>query len=265
MPEIAIKIILFIYGALVGSFLNVCIYRMPRDELSVRKPQRSFCPYCNKQILWYDNIPFLSYLFLGGKCRFCKKMISFRYFLVELLTCVLSLIVAFEFGISGTLVGGLLFTWLLIAITFIDLEHQIIPDVLTYPLLWIGLTYSCFGLFSNSRDAILGAAIAYLFFWVLGKAFYWVTKKEGIGHGDYKLLAAVGAWLGWELLPLVLLLSGLLGIVFGGGFLLIRKLSKNTPIPFGPFIALAAWVALIWGFDITQMYLHFFGIAWTNM
>jgi leader peptidase (prepilin peptidase) / N-methyltransferase len=272
-----------ILGLIVGSFLNVVIHRLPimlkiswrqdcleflnqtpdfADEVKCYNLARpnSHCPFCNTPIKRWHNIPVLSYLFLGGKCANCESKIPLRYLIVELLSFALSVILAWQFGLSWTFVAVLTFTWFLIAISFIDIDHQILPDSLTMPLLWIGLFISCFDVFASSHDAILGAIFGYLFFWIVDKLFKLVRRKEGIGQGDFKLIAVAGAWLGWQLLPFVILSSSIFGILIGGGWLLCRGKSHHTPIPFGPFIAIAMFIGIIWGFDITQMYLQIMGI-----
>lgn len=275
-----------ILGLIVGSFLNVVIYRLPimleeewrkeclesLDEALIAKKQAynlsypaSHCPHCFVKLSVWQNIPIFSYLFLGGRCAFCKARIPFRYLLVELLSLIFSLIAAIQFGLSFELLAMLFLTWILITMTFIDFKHQILPDLLTLPLLWLGLLASCFNLFTNSHDAILGAIIGYTFFWIVNALFKFVTEKDGIGQGDFKLLAAAGAWLGWQLLPFVILTSSFIGLGFGIILLTIRHQNRRTPIPFGPFIAFALWLGVIWGFDLTQSYLHLFGITWSNI
>jgi len=274
----------FLFSLAIGSFLNVIIYRLPimldknwrhacleylgespkRECFNLMIPS-SHCPHCHKKIKFIENIPLISYICLGGKCSACQNTIPFRYFLVELLTALLAVVVAYEVSLSMTFFAALIFTYFLVAIAFIDIEHQILPDILCIPLLWLGLLFGCLNIYSNSRDAILGAVIGYGFFWIIGKTFKLITKQDGIGEGDYKLIAAAGAWLGWQMLPFIILTSGLLGLIIGGGFLLIKRLPRSTPIPFGPFIVVAAWIGLLWGFDITQAYLHLFGIYWSNV
>lgn len=291
-------LILAIAGLVVGSFLNVVIHRLPimlkkrwqrecvdifaqtlntethviADLFKINNINpfnlalpRSHCPICRTPIKFWQNIPVLSYLLLCRKCAICKNEIPIRYLLVELLSLLVAIIAGLEFGISFTCAAVCIFGWFLIAISFIDIENQLIPDSISIPLLWIGLLLSCFDLFTNSHDAILGAIIGYVFLWGIGQLFQFSRKREGIGLGDCKLLAAVGAWLGWQLLPFVILTSSIFGLIIGSGILLHKKLSRNTPIPFAPFITIAAWTAIIWGFDITQYYLSFFGINWTNV
>ena len=268
-----------ILGLIVGSFLNVVIYRLPvmidcvrrqdclefldsktefHDEVkcyNLVRP-RSHCIFCDIPIKIWHNIPIVSYIMLWGKCATCKSRIPLRYLIVETLACILSMMAAYEFGFSWECLSILIFTWFLIAVTFIDIDHQILPDILTLTLLWIGLLASCFNLFTNSHDAILGAIIGYGFFWLINALFKLIRHKEGIGHGDFKLMAVAGAWLGWQILPFVILCSSLLALIIGGGYLLLKGKSRSMPIPFGPFIAIAMWVGIIWGFDITQSYLH---------
>jgi len=272
-----------IVGLIVGSFLNVVIYRLPimidyirrqdcldffdskieiHDEVKCYNLAfpKSHCIFCDAPIKIWHNIPVLSYLILGGKCAACKSIIPLRYLIVEVLTCIFSVVIAYEFGFSWECFEVLVFSWFLIAVTFIDIDHQILPDILTLSLLWIGLLVNCFDVFTNSHDAILGAIIGYGFFWVVNTLFRLVRKKEGIGHGDFKLMAAAGAWLGWQLLPFVILCSSVLALLIGGGYLLLKGKPSSVPIPFGPFIAIAMWFGIIWGFDVTQAYLHLAGI-----
>jgi len=259
MPEIAIKIILFIYGALVGSFLNVCIYRMPRDELSVRKPQRSFCPYCNKQILWYDNIPFLSYLFLGGKCRFCKKMISFRYFLVEFITASLLVVLYSFFGLSLHFSVYAVLTCALIVATFVDFEFQIIPDEITLGGLVIGVILCLlFPRLHNTDSRItsliqagLGILAGGGSIYLIGKFGEIIFKKESMGGGDVKFLAMIGAIVGWQQVFLIFFIAPFFGAIVG----IILKIRKGVElIPYGPYLSLATFLILLWGRNILEYY-----------
>ncbi|MEK6730758.1 MAG: A24 family peptidase [Pseudomonadota bacterium] len=275
--------LVILFSLTIGSFLNVVIYRLPiileRDwqkecmEFLGKEPEfsndikkynlahpASHCPFCNQLLTIWQNIPVISYLILGGKCAHCQNKIPLRYLIVELLSCLLAVIAAIEFGFSLSLLFVLIFTWVLVAITFIDIDHQILPDILSLSLIWLGLLASCFNLFTNSHDAILGAIFGYGSFWIIGKLFELVRHKEGIGQGDFKLLAAIGAWVGWQILPFVILTSSFLALIIGGGFLLISHKSHRTPIPFGPFIAIAGFIAIIWGFDISQYYLHAMGL-----
>jgi leader peptidase (prepilin peptidase) / N-methyltransferase len=274
---------IFALGLLVGSFLNVVAYRLPvmleRDwkqqcleYLHPDQPQesverfdlivpRSRCPACGHRITALENIPVVSYLFLRGKCSACGTRISPRYPVVEFVTALLSAIVAWKLGWGWPLAAGLLFTWALIALSLIDFDHKLLPDSITLPLLWLGLLLSLGALFTDMRASIIGAAAGYLSLWSVYQVFRLVTGKEGMGFGDFKLLAAIGAWLGWQALPVTILLSSLVGAVVGIGLILIRGRDRNIPIPFGPYIAAAGWLAMLWGKDITDTYLRFAGLA----
>jgi len=267
-------------GLLVGSFLNVVIYRLPvmmqRDwrkqareilELPEEPVQGTFnlvlpnscCPNCGHQIRPWENIPVLSYLFLRGKCAGCKAPISKRYPLVELACGLLSSYVAFHFGFGWQAAGMLLLTWGLLAMSMIDCDHQLLPDALVLPLLWLGLIGNQFGLFASLEDALWGAIAGYLSLWSVYWLFKLLTGKEGMGYGDFKLLAMLGAWGGWQVLPLTILLSSLVGAVLGVIMLRLRNQETSTPIPFGPYLAIAGWIALLWGDQITATYLQFAG------
>jgi leader peptidase (prepilin peptidase) / N-methyltransferase len=274
---------IFALGLMVGSFLNVVAYRLPvmleRDwkqqcleYLHPDQPQdsverfdlvvpRSRCPACGHRITALENIPVVSYLFLRGKCSACGTRISPRYPVVEFVTALLSAIVAWKLGWGWPLAAGLLFTWALIALSLIDFDHKLLPDSITLPLLWLGLLLSLGALFTDMRASIIGAAAGYLSLWSVYQVFRLVTGKEGMGFGDFKLLAAIGAWLGWQALPVTILLSSLVGAVVGIGLILIRGRDRNIPIPFGPYIAAAGWLAMLWGKDITDTYLRFAGLA----
>ena len=269
------------FGLCVGSFLNVVIYRLPtmleRDwriqcheylelgdakiddnlqQLSLARPV-STCPHCAHKIRAWENIPVLSYLFLKGKCSSCGVAISLRYPLIELITGVLSVVVAIQFGVSLTTLCALLLTWTLVALTLIDYDKQLLPDDLTLPLLWLGLLISFFDVFTDTQSSLIGAMLGYMVLWTVFQVFKMVTGKEGMGFGDFKLLAALGAWMGWELLPQIILLSSLVGAVTGI-FMLITGLTKRQqPIPFGPYLAAAGWIALMWGSDINRLYLSY--------
>jgi len=254
----------FILGANIGSFLNVCIYRMPRD-LSVNNPRRSFCPSCNYQIPWWRNLPLISWLSLGGKCANCKSPISARYPLVEAATGILSGFIAWHYGYGGTALAALAFTWFLIALTMIDFDTQYLPDQLTYPLLWLGLIGSLWhpvwgdgAAPVTPRDSIIGAAAGYLSLWSVYWAFKLITGKEGMGYGDFKLFAALGAWMGWMmLLPIIVFASGV-GAIFGVVIMIRQRKGKDTQIAFGPFLAIAGWFALIFGNAVVERYLGLF-------
>jgi leader peptidase (prepilin peptidase)/N-methyltransferase len=260
-----------LFGLAVGSFLNVAIYRLPvmmeqtwgkdcREFLKLDDPTgsepdaafnlsvpRSRCPQCGHVISALENIPVISYLILRGRCSACGTRISPRYPLVELLTAVLSIVVVWRFGASLQGLAALVLTWVLIALSFIDIDKQLLPDNITLPWLWVGLLLSLFGVFSNPADSIIGALAGYLSLWLVYQAFKLITGKEGMGYGDFKLLALFGAWMGWQPLPLIILLSSAVGAIIGGSLMLIRGQDRNIPIPFGPYLAIAGWIALLWG------------------
>jgi len=219
---------------------------------------RSRCPSCNNLITWWQNIPVLSYLMLGGQCHKCKTRISPRYPIIELVTMMLSLVVAWQFGPSLQTVLGIIVTWFLVAMTMIDFDHQLLPDQLTLPLMWIGLLASLLPIFTDVRSAVLGAAAGYLVLWLVFQLFKLITGKEGMGYGDFKLLAALGALLGWHQLPMIILLSSLVGAVVGLSLIAIAGRDKNIPIPFGPYLAAAGWLAMLWGEQIAGAYLGMF-------
>lgn len=273
--------VIFILGLLVGSFLNVVIYRLPvimqRDwrrecreylelpaedkgePLSLSLPG-SRCPSCKTTIKAHQNIPVFSYLMLGGKCANCSAPISLRYPLIEAFTGLCSAIVAWHFGYGLEVLFALLLTWSLIALSFIDIDHQLLPDSITLPMLWLGLFLSLFSLYTDSHASIIGAVAGYLSLWSVYQLFKLVTGKEGMGFGDFKLLALFGAWLGWQYLPLIILLSSLVGAVIGIAMIIARKHDAAKPIPFGPYLAAAGWLALIWGNDINRLYLNAVGL-----
>ncbi|MDT3734624.1 MAG: A24 family peptidase [Denitratisoma sp.] len=265
-------------GLVVGSFLNVVIHRLPKmlehgweaecaelrgetpppsDKLSLASP-RSHCPSCGHGIAAWENIPIVSFLFLRGRCRACQARISLRYPLVEALSGVLSGYAIWRFGTSWAGIGALFFIWCMIALTFIDFDTQLLPDSITLPLLWAGLLLNLGGTFSDIRSAVVGAAAGYLSLWAVYWSFKLATGKEGMGYGDFKLLAAVGAWLGWQMLPLTILASSLVGAVVGIALIVFAKHGRNIPIPFGPYLAAAAIIALFWGKPLTQHYLGLF-------
>ncbi|MFI8741111.1 prepilin peptidase [Stutzerimonas zhaodongensis] len=266
-----------VLGLLVGSFLNVVIHRLPimmqRDwraqareflELPV-EPTATFnlilpnshCPQCDHEIRPWENIPLVSWLALRGKCSSCRTPISSRYPLVELLCGLLSGYVAWHFGFSWQAGAMLLLTWGLLAMSMIDVDHQLLPDSLVLPLLWLGLIANHFGLFAPLPDAVWGAVAGYLSLWSVYWLFKLVTGKEGMGYGDFKLLAMLGAWGGWQVLPLTILLSSVVGAVLGTIMLRMQKADSGATIPFGPYLAIAGWVALLWGDEITSAYLLF--------
>ncbi|MFE8727867.1 prepilin peptidase [Aeromonas hydrophila] len=272
--------LVFLFSLMIGSFLNVVIHRLPimlerewqAEYLGYFNPEtqpqqeerynlmvpRSACPHCGHAITAMENIPLLSWLWLKGCCRECQAPISARYPLVELLTALLSLVVAATFAPGWGLLAALLLTWVLVVLTFIDLDKMLLPDQLTLPLLWGGLLFNLAGGFAPLADAVIGAMAGYLVLWGLYWGFKLLTGKEGMGYGDFKLLAALGAWLGWQALPIVLLLSSLVGAFIGIGLILLRNHHQNKPIPFGPYLAIAGWIALLWGDTITRWYLTTF-------
>jgi len=283
---IAFVTALFLFALLIGSFLNVVIHRLPimmeRDwreqcaELaatpSTALPEGRFdlvvpssrCPSCGAQITPIQNIPVLSYLWLRGKCGHCRARISARYPAIELLTAVSTALVGWRFGFGWEAAAATLMTWSLIAITFIDIDHQIIPDSISLPLVWAGLTLSLFHpmdgsdvLFIDPRTSIVGALAGYLSLWSVYHLFRIVTGKEGMGYGDFKLLAALGAWLGWQMLPMIILLSAVVGAIIGIALILFRRHDRNVPIPFGPYLAAAGWIAMLYGNQVMDFYLGY--------
>jgi leader peptidase (prepilin peptidase)/N-methyltransferase len=280
----ALYITTLILGLLVGSFLNVVIYRLPiilerqwkqecSEYLKLEEHQaghnktfnlvtpRSACPHCGHQITALENIPVLSYLLQKGKCRSCGGKISVQYPLIELLTGVMSVGVVIYFGYSLQALAALFFTWSLIALAIIDLKTTLLPDNITLPLIWAGLILNLqFGLFTDITSSLYGAVAGYLSLWALYHVFRILTGKEGMGYGDFKLFAAFGAWFGWQYLPLIIILSSFAGAAIGIGLILLRGRDRNIPIPFGPYLAIAGWIALIWGQDLTQAYLSSAGI-----
>ncbi len=269
-----------VLGLLVGSFLNVVIYRLPKMMIRDWKTQsremldlppepqpetfnlilpHSRCPHCSHKIRAWENIPVVSYLFLGGKCSQCKAPISKRYPLVELACGLLSAFIAWHFGFGWQAGAMLVLTWGLMAMSLIDADHQLLPDAIVLPLLWLGLIVNAFGLFTSLTDALWGAVAGYLVLWCVFWLFKLITGKEGMGYGDFKLLAMLGAWGGWQILPLTILLSSIVGAVLGLILLRLRNVETSTPIPFGPYLALAGWIALLWGDQITTSYLQIAG------
>ena len=277
-----------IIGLLVGSFLNVVIYRYPimmendwkeecRIILEIEDTQtaeqqsdnkrfnlaypNSHCPHCNTAIKPWHNIPVLSYIQLKGRCANCQTGISPRYPIIEAVTGLLSGIIAWHFGATLQTLLALLFLWSLISLTMIDADHKYLPDQITLPLLWLGLLANSLGLYTSLNDAVWGAIAGYMSLWSVYWAFLLITKKEGMGFGDFKLLAALGAWMGWQALPVIILLSALVGSIIGSIILIINKQGRDTQLPFGPYLAAAGLVAFIWGDKITHAYLRFVGLA----
>ncbi len=278
----------FLFALLVGSFLNVVIHRLPimmeREwkaqcaGLAGEEPAetetynlvvpRSACPGCGHKITALENVPVLSYLALRGRCRGCSKKISLRYPIIETVTALLAAVIAWHFGFGAEALAALALTFALIALTMIDVDTQYLPDSITLPFLWLGLVLSLFhgrvdaqALFVSPRDAIICAAAGYLSLWSVYQAFKLVTGKEGMGFGDFKLLAVLGAWLGWQKLPLVIFLSAVVGAIVGIALMALRRHGRDVPIPFGPYLAAAGWVAMLWGDAIIDGYLHFAGMG----
>ncbi len=264
-------------GLCIGSFLNVVIHRLPKmmeqewrlqcaeingldavesePSLTLSHP-RSRCPHCGHQITALENIPLISYLFiLKGKCSSCKAAISVRYPLIEALTALISGATAYYFGPSWQAIGALLLIWALIALSTIDFDTQLLPDSITLPLVWLGITFNLFNTFTSLESAAIGAMAGYLSLWSVFWLFKLATGKEGMGYGDFKLLAALGAWLGWKLLPTVILLSSIVGAVVGIVLIAFTKHGRDNPIPFGPYLAAAGAIALFWGEKINRQYL----------
>jgi len=262
-------------GLIVGSFLNVVIHRLPimmeRDwaaqcaelkgdappvvePLSLARP-RSRCPRCGHSITALENIPVISWILLRGKCKGCAAPISFRYPLIEALTALLFAYAAWHFGFTAAGLGALVLFAALVALTGIDFDTQLLPDDITLPLLWLGLALNAFSVYTDLKSAVIGAMAGYLSLWAVYWAFKLITGKEGMGYGDFKLLAALGAWLGWQVLPLTILLSSLVGAVVGIALMVFARHGRNVPIPFGPYLAAAGVIALIWGKPLTRAYL----------
>jgi leader peptidase (prepilin peptidase)/N-methyltransferase len=278
-----------ILGLIIGSFLNVVIHRLPvmllrdwrrdcRDFLSEKFPNdlassnhtsapsakynlvvpRSACPQCGHQITAWENIPVLSYLLLKGRCRACKTHISLRYPIIETVSAVLAFVVAWKFGVSYTFLFAAFLSWALISLTLIDFDHQYLPDQITLPFLWLGLLLNLNGMYTDIHSAVIGAAAGYLSLWSVYYVFKLITGKEGMGFGDFKLLAMFGAWFGWQMLPAIILLSTLIGSLVGILLIALKQHQKGKPIPFGPYLAGAGWVAMLWGKDLNTLYFHLF-------
>ncbi len=262
-------------GLFVGSFLNVVIHRLPKmmerdwhaqaaelrgEEVPARErfnlaTPRSRCPHCGHPISALENIPLISYLLLRGRCRHCSAGISKRYPIVEGFTALLSGFAAWHFGFGPAALGALLFLWALVALAFIDLDTQLLPDDITLPLLWLGLAFNLAQTYTELSSAVIGAMAGYLALWSVFWLFKLATGKEGMGYGDFKLLGAIGAWLGWQVLPLTILLSSLVGAVVGIALIVFARHGRNVPIPFGPYLAAAGVIALFWGETLTSRYL----------
>jgi leader peptidase (prepilin peptidase)/N-methyltransferase len=276
-------IVIGVLGLMVGSFLNVVIHRLPimleknwqrecqaflnlEPEATPNQPYNllvpgSHCPQCKRSIRPWENIPIISYLLLEGRCAGCRTPISFRYPAIEALTAAISVAVAWHFGFTWQTASALVLSWSLVCLSFIDFDRQLLPDAITLPILWLGLFLSLFNIFTDSSSSILGAIFGYLSLWLVYHLFKIVTGKEGMGYGDFKLLALLGAWLGWSLLPTVVLLSSLVGAIIGVTMVVVFRHDRSIPIPFGPYLAIAGWIALMWGHDINSAYMRFAGIS----
>ena len=277
-------LVIGLLGLIVGSFLNVVIHRLPimmhrewrgqckellatpatGDQPSGRFDlvyPRSHCPRCGHPIGALQNIPILSYLLQLGRCRACKQGISLRYPLLELVSAVAAAVVAWKFGFGWQATGGVMLTWALISMSGIDFDHHLLPDSITLPFMWLGLGFNLFAVYTDLQSSVIGAMAGYLSLWLVYVVFKRLTGKEGMGHGDFKLLALLGAWMGWQYLPLIIVLSSVVGAVVGTLLIVFTSRDKGSPIPFGPYLAMAGWVAFMWGGDIIDLYLGLLGGA----
>ncbi len=280
LPEAAVLVLAGVIGLLVGSFLNVVIFRLPRmlergwrrdcqlylgqeaaaetaPDINLLWPN-SFCPACRAPIRPWENIPMVSYLLLRGRCRACGVRIPLRYPVIEALTAGIAVLVAWRFGASWPGLAALVLSGMLIVLSAIDLEHQLLPDAINGPGLWLGLLLSLTGWFVEPRDAIIGAAAGYLALWGVYQLFRLATGKEGMGFGDFKLLALLGAWLGWQAIPVIVLISSTLGAVVGSAMILFAGHERGKPLPFGPYLAAAGFIHLCWGQALIDAYLGWF-------
>ena len=276
-----------LFSLLIGSFLNVVIYRLPKmmeqgwykecreflaDELAENKKKvtsseqattqditlskpASTCPKCGHLIRFYENIPVISWLFLRGKCSQCNNKISIRYPAIELVTAVLSTVVAVHYGVTSTTLFIVLLTYALICLTMIDFDHMLLPDQITLPLLWLGLLVNLNGSIVPLEEAVIGAVVGYLSLYSIFWLFKLLTGKEGMGHGDFKLVALFGAWIGWQLLPVLILMASAVGAVIGISLMLFKNHQREQAIPFGPYLAIAGWITMLWGNNIWNWYL----------
>jgi leader peptidase (prepilin peptidase)/N-methyltransferase len=217
---------------------------------------RSRCPHCGHSITTLENIPVVSYLWLRGKCSACRKPIGLRYPFVEILSATLAAVTAWHFGFTAAGIAAIVLTWLLIALAFIDIDHQLLPDVMVLPFLWVGLLLNLFNVFTTLPHAVIGAVAGYLSLWLVFHLFKLITGKEGMGYGDFKLFALFGAWLGWQSLPLIILLSSFMGALIGINLIVFQGRDRARPLPFGPYLAAAGWVAMLWGDEIMRQYLQ---------
>ena len=275
--------ITFVFSLMIGSFLNVVIFRLPKmleqgwkrecrefladevttptntgdEEIITLSTPSSTCPSCQHKIRFYENIPLISWLFLRGKCSQCQSKISLRYPLVELTTAILSVVIAANFGVTFTTLMLLVLTWGLICLTLIDYDHMLLPDQITLPLLWLGLLVNINGAIVPLSDAVIGAVAGYMSLFSVFWLFKLVTGKEGMGHGDFKLVAVFGAWIGWQLLPLLILMASAVGAIIGISLMVFKNHQREQAIPFGPYLAIAGWITLIWGNGIWSWYLSY--------
>lgn len=283
-----VSVFAIIIGLIFGSFLNVVIHRLPKmlmrewshdcinflgeqdENFTYKKTTAitpynlalpaSSCPNCHHKITVFENIPVLSYIFLKGRCSECKTGISIRYPLIELLSGVLTLIVVLHFGLTLQALFALLLTWNLIALSGIDFDHQYLPDSLTLPFIWLGLFLNSFNLYTDINSAVIGAIAGYLSLWSIYHLFKLITKKEGMGFGDFKLLAVFGAWFGWQSLAAIIMLSSIAGAIIGIALILFKNQSLGKKIPFGPYLAIAGWIFMLWGEKINSIYLQYVGL-----
>lgn len=291
VAPITVVIGVLVLGLLIGSFLNVVIYRLPKmmqrdwrreneeynrarqeaidageavdntpDDFNLARPN-STCPHCKSPIKPWHNIPVVSFLWLKGACAKCGARISKRYPIIEAATGLLSVLIVWQFGATPQAWFGLLFLWSLACLTMIDIDHYLLPDSITLPLLWLGLLVNLFGVYTSLADAVIGAMAGYMSLWTVYWGFRLLTGKEGMGFGDFKLLAALGAWMGWQMLPLVIILSSFVGAVLGIAGIVLLGREKTRPLPFGPYLAIAGLVAFLWGDVILTQYLQFMDLT----
>jgi len=270
-----------IFGLVVGSFLNVVIFRLPKmlqkewkqqceefleqeskneDEAYNLSTPSSSCPHCNHKIKPWENIPVISYLFLRGRCSSCKNSISLRYPIIELVCGLMSGFVAWEFGFSIEALAAIFLTWILITLSMIDYDTKLLPDIITLPILWLGILLNINGTFTSLENSVIGAIAGYLSLWSIYQVHHFFTGKEGMGFGDFKLLALLGAWLGWQSLLMIVLLSSLVGAIVGISLIIFLGRDRMLPIPFGPYLASAGWISLVWGEQLLQLYMGMSGL-----
>lgn len=280
MNQFLLYIYIFIFAAVFGSFLNVVIYRLPimlknqwRTECLEFLGQNALaqttkfnlvtpnsqCPLCHTAIKWWVNIPVIGYLLLRGRCASCSGKISFRYPLIEITAGLLACFLVFHYGFTLIALCAIVFSFFLLVGIFIDIDHMLLPDQITLTLLWLGLLINSQAFFVSPIEAIIGATAGYLFLWLVMQSYKLISGKVGMGHGDFKLLAAIGAWLGWQALPATIFIAAFMGSIVGITLLLLHKSERQTPLPFGPYLAVAGWIVMIWGDQIARGYLTFIG------